>query len=1049
MKKKGAILILALILIVASLATIFSACTKKEPEQKIEPTQWQGYVGEIVALATKNYHIAKNELFLDTNIVYEELDKNGKNFIKYDTNIKINYSANGYSNQNAIFIETDKYINFQKTQKLFGLYSASEDGKSNDDLYLYLYNEEYNKEEKYHYSNAPIFEFLQQSFSNKSQTDTMIEVADLLTQTITYCSTDKQKSQYVLDVNIGELLHGLFFDSISDLLNILPLDFTQVLYGLIQTQNKAEFEKALLSIKGQIKVEVKDEKILSYNVSNLSVNGKQQNFLTLQTPHFVLSKTPISIKNEQMPTEQDGYEQIKIGTVNFDGKLDFFGKNSYNKLVTYDLSFISSVDLIKLMVNDFDLYQIDEDNYFHFRMSHKCNHNCTDYCSVEQGNKFMPANGAILDVAYSPKDFGTHNIYISVAMKAFVGANSMPHIEGINELYADHIFADYQLIVVDPLVVQSNLLQALKPNGSFFNLLKTLNGTTDEIPFTPQQLTEVVGILFGEGGEKVAEIAQTTYENLNVGKINFELKSVQYGATQNYDIKQKALYTIAEVVDEGVGVKQYNNFVNPDSFKPMLDWKFIGENDIYNIYAPNGEQLYGINKENGFRLPIAYKEVEDLKGGYITLNYVDITGSVEDYEKENWAKDENGNPIVAKAYILDVLNVKNTQDEQIVTLKVANPNNNLISRNIVTKNRLFERDTITDFFNKYLYDYVDIRIKFTPLLKIDVEGAVEGDNGGEITNNYEISSLHEYEYEKIVTTQVTNYYYHNEKKYKIIGETDIFDVQSVLSINTYYFNCTGEQLITYNVVGKKYTRKINIISPDAFKFVRNAQDDYIIAGKKNMVNDVVALNVVLTYGEKDRNIKLSLARIKINGKSIYDTNSSWQLSYDGLTEYITFNKNGNYTISADFLNNYYTFVLSVGTQSNLPSTYKLTCLSPISSNGVGGVGIPLQSAYMFDNRTIGAEGIANAHLQIEVFKLGEDGNFERAGEDDYLLNKITIGDSVVQNNYVFENLPAIVFEPYKIKYNISVLNKGEYQITICVKVGVRTLTSHSQYIFVY
>ena len=46
-------------------------------------------------------------------------------------------------------------------------------------------------------------------------------------------------------------------------------------------------------------------------------------------------------------------------------------------------------------------------------MTHKCDDGCTAFCA----DKLDKAKGAVLDIAFSPKDFGNHDIYISVGAR--------------------------------------------------------------------------------------------------------------------------------------------------------------------------------------------------------------------------------------------------------------------------------------------------------------------------------------------------------------------------------------------------------------------------------------------------------------------------------------------------------------------------------------------------------------------------------------------------------------------------------------------------------
>ena len=82
----------------------------------------------------------------------------------------------------------------------------------------------------------------------------------------------------------------------------------------------------------------------------------------------------------------------------------------------YDYELDSNLDLLTLVLNDYDLTALDENNCFHLRLTHTCTGACGDYCR----SKYASARGAVLDIAFSPADFGSYNVYFSVALHALM-----------------------------------------------------------------------------------------------------------------------------------------------------------------------------------------------------------------------------------------------------------------------------------------------------------------------------------------------------------------------------------------------------------------------------------------------------------------------------------------------------------------------------------------------------------------------------------------------------------------------------------------------------
>lgn len=1022
MKKKRSFILILLILTVVCFTAVLSACVVEKLPDPIEPTEWQAYINEVLELVAENYSFSDKQIFADTKFNLQYYDEKQDKSNIYEATFKMNFSTDKYSSENALVFEIYKQESTSTRNKLFALYG------NNNNLYLYNYSNIYDKTYKYHYENAPIFSLMEKfivgGFDNK--TSVIENLISALSKTITNCTVNSKKTIYTFDLKLGELLHTLFFSQFSDLLDIMPKSFTDSIYGLLEATDKAEFENIFKSATCQLKVNVSNKKITSYQLENILINDQTIKLRSIEIPTLKMAEEPILGLKLNMPND---YEKVKIGTANISGKLNVTERITNEILVPYDIEINTSLDLLQLLNNNFDLRSLDEDNYFHFRLSHKCNDECGEFCSVELGNKYNKSNGAIFDLAFSPKHFGSNKIYLSVSIKALLGENNLPYIEGLNKSLFGLTLADYQLLVFDPNVSykgvgeESQNTVVKKVFFDIFKILKIANVDGTGANFNISDISTIFSIIFGEESGENIKIINDILQSLQAENFKFEINDMQYGTRKTYDVKKKAIYVVADKVEEGYGTKQYNNYLLGKDIGPALDWKFnsvgISENKfIHNLFSVDNQLVYGV--QDGKVLPISGRELDDLIGGSIQLSYTDILGNTTD---------ENGEPLLEQCKILGIENVdySNTKTYQTIRLKVGNPSNLFATSNI-------EKEMIVDFLNEYMYIYVDIDIKLTPLANIKIEYE-------ENKNIYRISEkLDADDYLNIVGANVTYSYADGSKKTIMMSGTTpvIINAGEILGKKHYAFCSYGKHYVSYSICGEKYKKTITIEKPDEY-FLNVAFDEkYVMLDEQVSLSACFPIRFYATYYNDDgtqskNNFLIGYDNIYIDGKLLYAENDNFELYFDGFVEYIKFNKEGNYHISAEYMGEKVEYTIVVGTEDLSSSEYKLTCKTNVSDPVIMGQRKTIM--YWLDNLTHGSSGLGDRKVFLDIKKMSSSGSYEEISENDAQVNSFTVDDGSVKKDMLldpFINLPAMIYEPYIINYALTFGTPGYYKIRLYV-----------------
>lgn len=1041
MRKKIWILLLTVVVMAFGICML-SAC-KPEDKPIIKPTSWQIYIDELQEIFDNTYSTTDLGLGFAVNAELKSSNDLGE-ISSYKLDAKFNLSLNPDNRTDGLNMSIQgKDVNGIATE-IFSIYA------NNERIYLHIYEAQYDKHSYYKYRNTPIFDIIRQSLGESTISQiSPIKLLDYLSQTIfTSATVNEDKTVYTFGFAMENILNEDLSSALETLLKLLPEDIKSEFLKSIGVNSDIELLVLLANLKGEMIFNVKDGKITDINATSpQGITG--QTLLNIKS--LIIAPNYIIGVHDAEPANIEDYNDVKIGTVSVDGSI--IGKDSkdINTLIKYDMSFNASIDLLQLIANGGDVRSLDENNYFHFNLSHKCNSYCTDYCSVGLGNKLRKSNGSVLDIAFSPKDFGTHNLYVSVSLGALIGEDKLTSLmegqisSGLEKL-TSLLVSDYQLFVIDlgarldltkelsldnKTVSENSMIKPLLDLYSILNLKRwSMDINLEELKNTSSDIGEIGGVT-----NAICEILQTYgVENLDV-----DLGMPQYDAVSSYNIANSLLFIPSLDIDSDVmGTKQYNNALFSGQIKPSISWDFnIGESDNGTyvntlLYGGDYKQiLYDVNN------PISADELKNLDNAYIAYNYKDIWGNSGGSDYVGYAK-------IYGAYGVDY---SNTSTYQSVLLKVGYPS-------AVISDFLSARNFLKEFFGEMLYTTVRVNIKLSEIdkTKMTVERTsrtnIVNDKGETIgTKETDEYLLYDVKRDQILEATV-GYVYPTSNGQTITkyltqyGTCSFFDIKyGLLGGVNYVVNSTGRQKILYNICGEKIEKYITITPPTQSSLQTTVESLTFRIGEKIDINNLEKVRFNYSYGEdRPSNFTVPFYYATINGRAIDNGVDRWGIEGNfqddnKIVTSIVFYREGEFEIGYEYLGQKVSFIVNIVANNVGSSEYKLTNNKLKEHYFVGDYYYDFD--YVLDNKTHATEGKVNQKIYVGITR----GQVNTSGTLIYYTsdtNKseyvefIIKYDNVIIDNKSTVDLEALILNPHKIKISVKFKVSGYYKINLSV-----------------
>lgn len=794
-----------------------------------------------------------------------------------------------------------------------------------------------------------------------------------------------------------------------------------VLLGAFKVNTPSELLAMLPVLEGELAFDFSTADNVKIDARQLTVNGDPAEL----SAQFAVSYKADEEMYDLFPKDGTGYVQTKIGNSHMTGTITMY--DGEIPVVEYEYELNANIDLLTLALNGFDLTSLSEDNYLHFKVSHRCDSSCSDFCASRTGSSL----GSVFEVGFSPKDFDSYNVFLSVNLNAILTKDYVESLSGDYGTLSLIFLPDYTLFAYPHSSFGENsvlyrLLMMLYGNNIFnsgaFDVF--FNDIIDSTSSEEQFVADIVRQYIHDG-----------YHTID--RAHFDITENAYGQARKYNVYNQTVYIIADDVSE---VKDYGLEFGPLGFVLPLDWTYEapvttadGSATLTNVYDWRGNLLHGVDDAGNY-VPMSPQEAASLNDCYLHAEYVK-------YDKSGT---ENFNSRIVEVRNLDL----ESREVQEVTLRVEYPNP-LHSGQI---NAIF--DGVHNSFCVTVTAYIKLTdeksgnsVTFAQNLgdeKFYVTGAsaeppafLVADVGIAYTNGY-------------------------VKKMTITGECDAVVFSNNLLFQRYYTVETGEVKVVFEVSNKKIVRYYHIQEPDSVEFSIdtsrigpfNVGDTVYMS---NLTNYIKAYAVYNDLSEKI-NVYLRATDIYINGIPLSESSSDWKS--ENISDY------GRYTVTFLRENNYICNVRKLGYESDaftLPVLgaqvsapvyrYVASTVMPeyyftnvdyrvlgTVSNKTHGETAQGKSVYDFSVTiskgtpvTIGSSGgVRFDNPEIAVGENGKTGFYAAGSENPFAeLNEFYIGSIYESVNEVKGvEIPDLIAKPISVTFGFVFKEKGYYRIRL-------------------
>lgn len=827
---------------------------------------------------------------------------------------------------------------------------------------------------------------------------------------------DKDRTKYSFMIDEVKFADGIL-KSIEYILQVDP-ELSKIFLGILGVNEKDDVASLVQGIDGNVEFNVQDGKIVSVNADCTSENNTSE-----KVKFSVKVGEEVSNIKDKLPTSDEGYKVTKVGTAMVSGTIGLYSQSS--RAISYDYTLNVNLDLMKLIYNDYDLSTLSGDNYFHLRLTHKCSEYCKEFCL----SKISRSKGAVVDVAYSPKHFGTNNLYVNVNLQAIMSENYRQEKEKYYNAMTAKTLPEYALFTFTPEVLREKSYISKFFGSMYLNYMGVKQGEFDysvdkfkQTFFSSDLITLILNDYFVSEEFVIDEIKLRITDNVS-------------WQTDEYDIYKDTVYIIDNEVSE---LKRYKaDVILKSKESNILDYVVeakkegvdSGNNEKYllnNIYDKEGNLLTGVN-ENGIYVPIGLREAKDLVGKTIKLQVIG-------YDKE--VKNDT-----YLAEIVEVVNIdyENFDSVQEVTLRIKYPNPleyayGLGDAVIMVMDNFLESKG--DFTEK-----INVRIKLTKEVENSFNlKSAENDTQYQMFYNASIDKAY------MLKGEAELYYQNGYKKTtSVIATSDSIAESNNLLGRTYYSaKRWGVISLNFSVAGRNIKRTITIKRPDNFTFS--------YAGKEKTINTAsyIESNIILygIYNQADGTTTKS--RILVDLDNIYINNISLAKETENWGHYILFGykqlvfyKSNDYIAEVrvgDYLSPKFTIVVKNALQQKAEYAFtpKNTIEPAYTTNGDVDLG-----GYIVNAKHGAMQG--ESVLEVRVKKAVSDSGkveYVDATQNDYELT-FSVGDIIAENNAIRLTLPELIITPIETNIKIKFITQGAYKVEFLINQSEKHVYSFS------
>ena len=601
-KRKSATVFIVLIAVLCLTATLFAACNDHDELPSSSPVTWEDHLEEAAGRIAE--HIAMNEGKVSIVFSAETAVDEGS----YSLLFGLNYDLTAKENCCLVIEVTDVDALSEAAE------SAAEEGLlfslvcDNTTSWIDIAPGLALADARMKIENLNLFDLLGAVYNDQNEEAGIEAFADIVYNLGraffggVRVSGDGNTYHFAVNENYKEEGES-YFAAVTD---VFGEEVSSALLAAFGIEDAAELFSVLPAMRGEVTVSFSEEGI-AFSSEGLVIDGGVSGISAKFETSYQLS----DMLAAKVPDGTEvGYITTKIGNAHMSGKVQLLSGGG--TLISYDYVLDANLDLLKLALNGYDLTSLDEDNYFHLRVTHTCTATCGEFCE----SRYAAARGAVLDIAFSPADFGSYNVYFSIALQALMPKERAEWLNSeMRTLFTSNLLPEYTLITYP-----YQLFDASSPVCEMLTVLYADNmfatGSIDVPVDMSDPVLSAVSALMGEDW-----LGGTT-------SIRIDINENVFGMAQPHDIYSETVF----IIDSGIGdVKDYALHIA----SLALSWEWeqpetvaaTGEK-LTGIYAENGTMLHGVDEDGGY-VPMSREEITGMLGEYyIRATRVNLDGTV-------------------------------------------------------------------------------------------------------------------------------------------------------------------------------------------------------------------------------------------------------------------------------------------------------------------------------------------------------------------------------------------------------------------------------------
>lgn len=939
-KGRKAAVVLVAVMVLCFAATLFFACNKGEELPSVTPVSWERYLSDATARVAE--HIALNGGKLGAMLRADVVSEGGA----YDLLVGLNYDANAVEESCFVIelVDADAVSEAAETAAEEGvLFSLVAD---NSATWVDVAPGLDISDARVRIENLNIFGLLGAAYNDATSDAAVKALADILFNLgrafFSGVSVSDGGDVYTFTVNADFKSDGAAY--FSSVLTVFGEEVSDALLAAFGIEDADALFQGLPDMRGEVVLTFGDDGVgISTDRLTTGENGAGMNAV------FTVSDELFPELTAKVPDGTEvGYVTTKIGNSHMSGKVEF--TRGDNSIMSYDYELDANLDLLTLALAGYDLTALDEDNYFHLRITHTCSATCGAFCD----GRYASARGAVLDIAFSPQDFaGSYNVFFSVALQALLPESRAAELSGtVGSSLTDLgstlmgylpeytlITYPYSLFDIDSPVCE--MLTALYAGNMF------ATGVV-EVPIDPSDdLVRTVEEIMGKDAFGGAD------------GIRLIIEQNDFGLAQPHDIYSDTVY----IIDDSVGdVKNYGLHLSGLA----LSWEWeaphadeaSGE-ELVSLYTLDGTLLHGV-AEDGEYVPISPEELTGMLGEYGVKARrlgIDKTAQFDYYARvlsvEGVDLDERG--------VQDV----------VFTVEYPNPLSALGLDDVTAGNT--ELFTMQVKGKIKLTSRTEDEVVFTPHVPTDTcMEIISADNPG-VAGVYSglRSSMPDFVYADAKVT----YEGGAEKSTVVVGECEGVGTRDALLFTYYYSTMCGEVTVHWEFLDGEEDGKYFVTPPDRIEYDIDAASMPSHSVGETVYMATITNHVTATayYDYDDGTHKavranLTAENIFINGIPLSASSTYWRSERLLLGGYkVTFNVANKYECRIEVFNKRSdTFFLNVEAYLGDEATYTFnqTSTDPV----FWFAGKDYRFTGEIDNATHGIADDAARTLHISVFR---------------------------------------------------------------------------------